>query len=76
MMDIVNAANILAGSILTGLAVLVAVIVVVAVNNIVHKYWRPVRIFTADSWHFNPPSRFIEPEEKIAPTIDLKKDTK
>jgi hypothetical protein len=75
-MDIENAANILAGSILTGLAFIVAVIVIVAVNNILHRYWKPVRIFTANSWNFNPPSRFIDPDEKIAPTLNLKKEPK
>ena len=75
-MDIENAANILTGSILTGLAVVVAVIVCVVVNNIIHKYWKPIRIFTGDSWNFNPPSRFIDPEEKIAPTLNLKKAPK
>jgi hypothetical protein len=41
-----------------------------------HKYWKPVRIFSADSWNLNPPSRFAHEEElaKIAPTIE--KDTK
>jgi hypothetical protein len=72
-MDIENAANILAGSILTGLAVVVAVIVIVAVNNILHRYWKPVSIFTADSWNFHPPSRFVDPNElKVAPTLDPK----
>ena len=28
---------------------------VVVINNIIAKYWKPVRIFTADSWNFNPP---------------------
>ena len=70
-MDIDNAAAILAGSILTGLAFVVAVIVIVVINNIIHKYWKPVRIFTADSWNFNPPSRFIDQEEvKIPPSLD------
>jgi len=44
------------------------------INNIIAKYWKPVKIFTADSWNFNPPSRFIEPEpEKIPPSIDTTK---
>ena len=47
---------------------------IVVVNNILHKYWKPVRMFTADSWHINPPHRFAEPheveQEKIPPVLD------
>ena len=62
-MDIDTAAEILAGSILTGLASVIFVITIVVINNILHKYWKPVKIFTADSWNFNPPQRFAEPGE-------------
>jgi hypothetical protein len=62
-MDVENAASILAGSILIGLSIVIFVIVAVAINNLIAKYWKPVRIFTADSWNFNPPARFVEPEE-------------
>lgn len=56
----------LAGSILTTLGLIVIVAGVVAINNILHRYWKPVRIFTADSWNINPP-QFIEPkhEDKV-----------
>ena len=74
-MDVDTAAEVLAGSILTGLAFVVFVITVVVINNIIHKYWKPVRIFTQDSWtSFNPPSHFVEPREiepeKIPPKLD------
>jgi hypothetical protein len=73
-MDMDQAAVFLAGSILTALGFLVVVAAVVVVNNILHKYWKPVRMFTADSWHINPPHRFAEPheveQEKIAPVLD------
>jgi len=71
-MDVDVASEILAGSILTGLAFVVFVITIVVINNIIHKYWKPVRIFTADSWHFNPPIRYASEEElrKIAPTLE------
>jgi len=72
-MDVDVAAEILAGSILTGLAFVVFVITVVIINNIIHKYWKPVKIFTADSWNFNPPARFVEEQEKITPSIDATK---
>jgi len=55
-MDVDVAAEILAGSILTGLAFIVFVVTVVVINNIIHKYWKPVKMFTPDSWKaFNPP---------------------
>jgi hypothetical protein len=73
-MDIDNAAYILAGSILTGLALVIIVITVVVINNIIHKYWKPVTL-----WRFPeyPNARFAEPHEiepeKIPPVLD---DTK
>jgi hypothetical protein len=76
-MDIDTAAEVLAGSILTGLALITFVITIVVINNIISKYWKPVRIFTADSWNFNPPSRFVDPEEvKIPPKLDESGKTK
>jgi hypothetical protein len=51
-----QAAVFLAGSILTALGFIVFVIAVVIINNILHKYWKPVSLFTPDSWKgFNPP---------------------
>ena len=77
-MDMDQAAVFLAGSILTMLGFIVVVAGVVAINNIIHKYWKPVRIFSADSWHVNPPHRFASPEEisqheKISPVLDKAK---
>ena len=71
-----QAAVFLAGSILTALGFVVLIAAVVAINNILHKYWKPVRIFTADSWNLNPHLRYVTPEElaKIEPKIE--KDTK
>jgi hypothetical protein len=74
-MDMDQAAVFLAGSILTGLGFIVIVAAVVAINNLLHNYWKPVRIFTADSWHaFNPPRSFASQEElnRVAP--ELSKD--
>ena len=77
-MDMDQAAVWLAGSILTTLGFLVVVIGAVVVNNILNKYWKPVRIFTADSFNINPPQRFATPDEmeKIAPHLDDKKEPK
>jgi hypothetical protein len=77
-MDMDQAAVFLAGSILTMLGFIVVVAGVVVINNIIHKYWKPVRIFSADSWHVNPPHRFASPEEisqheKISPVLDKAK---
>jgi hypothetical protein len=68
-MDVENAANILAGSILIGISVLVVVVVAVAINNLISRYWKPLGWFNA----FNvPTARFATPEEvaqqKIEPT--------
>jgi hypothetical protein len=62
-MDMDQAAVFLAGSILTMLGFVVVCIGIVAINNILHKFWKPVRIFSADSWHINPPARFASQEE-------------
>ena len=63
--DVENAASFLAGSILISLGLVVFIIGCVIVNNIIHKYWKPVNLFTPDSWKgfFPPPEiRYIEPE--------------
>jgi hypothetical protein len=75
-MDMDQAAVFLAGSILTALGFVVVIISIVIVNNILHKYWKPVRIFTSDSWAvLNPPVRYATEEEleKIEPPLEKKK---
>jgi len=62
-MDMDQAAVFLAGSILTALGFIVVIAAVVAINNILHKYWKPVRIFTSDSWMLNAPSRYVTADE-------------
>jgi hypothetical protein len=71
-MDMDQAAVFLAGSILTMLGVVVVVAGIVAVNNLIFKYWKPVRIFTSDSWSAGPPERFAHEHEieKVAPMLD------
>ena len=75
-MDMDQAAVFLAGSILTALGFIVVVAAIVVVNNIISKYWKPVRIFTSDSWNLNPPVRYATEDElaRIAPKLE--KDTK
>lgn len=73
-MDVTIATTILAGTILTGISVCVATIVILIVNNLFHKYWKPTgwRIFPDF-----PEKRFATPEEldRIAPEFD-KSDSK
>jgi hypothetical protein len=73
-MNMDQAAIFLAGSILISLGFTCIIVAVVFVNNVLHKYWKPVNIFTPDSWKaFNPPpSQFASQEEleRVAPTID------
>ena len=62
-MDMDQAAVFLAGSILTAIGGVVIVAAVVAVNNIIHRYWKPIKIFTPDSWSVGTGTRFAEPYE-------------
>lgn len=68
-MDMDQAAVFLAGSILTMIGFVVVVAGLIAVNNLLAKYWKPVQIFTADSFNIHPQQRFATQEEleKIAP---------
>ena len=75
-MDMDQAAVFLAGSILTALGFIVVVAAVVVINNILHKYWKPVRIFTSDSWMLNAPTRYVTEEEIIATNVPKAVDKK
>lgn len=69
----------LGGSILTMLGMVVVVAGVIVINNLIHKFWKPVRIFTADSWTaINPPERFIHEQElnRVAPGFEESKEKK
>ena len=68
-----QAAVFLAGSILTMLGFIVVIAGVIAINNLLHKFWKPVRVFTSDSWAaMNPPHRFASQDElnRIAPQLE------
>lgn len=71
-MDMDQSAVFLAGSILTALGFITLIGAVVVINNILHRYWKPVKIFTADSWNINPPARFVIPEEMTQVTKEPK----
>jgi hypothetical protein len=46
-----------------------------AINNLLHKYWKPVRIFTSDSFQpFGQPMRYATAEE--LEKLTSSKDTK
>ena len=63
-MDMDQAAVFLAGSVLTALGFIAVAIGIVVINNIIARFWRPVRIFTEDSWQaFGSSARFAEPSE-------------
>jgi hypothetical protein len=64
----------LAGCILISLGVVVLVVAAIVINQILHKYWKPVRIFTPESWNINPPIRYATPEEmeKLTTKLDEK----
>jgi hypothetical protein len=75
-MDMDQAAVFLAGSILTMLGFVVIIAGLLVINNILYKFWKPVRIFTADSWAaMNPPDGFASQDElnRVAPTIEQHK---
>jgi ascorbate-specific PTS system EIIC-type component UlaA len=75
-MDMDQAAVWLAGSILTTLGFVVLIAGAVVVNNILHRFWKPVRIFTSDSWNLNPPVRYATPEEIEKLASETKEKTK
>jgi hypothetical protein len=56
-MDIDQAANFLAGSVLIGIGFIVICTVIIVINNLFSKYWKPIE------WSF-PEYRFIEPGSK------------
>lgn len=58
-MTIEVAAIFLASSILTMLAAIVWVIAILVINNLVHKYWKPMGIYKM----IDPNQRFAEPHE-------------
>jgi hypothetical protein len=57
-MTVDQAAVWLAGSILFSLGGVIIIAGIIIVNNLLHKYWKPVKLFTPDSWTgFNPPAQ-------------------
>ena len=63
-MNLEQASNFLAGGILTMLGFVVITIGIVVINNILHRYWKPVQLFKFLGHSY--PSRFATPEEDPA----------
>lgn len=68
----------LAGSVLTMMGLIVIVAGAIVINNLINKFWKPVRIFTEDSFmifgsHSTQSARFLTQEEydtKVAPYLE------
>jgi hypothetical protein len=50
-------------SLLISIGVIFLSLTAILLNNLLHKYWKPVRLFTEDSWAFNPP-HLVTPIDK------------
>jgi sugar phosphate permease len=71
-MDMDQAAVFLAGSLLTMTGLIVIVVGAVVINNILHKYWKPLGWFQSWAPMFDHSSaRFVEPQE-VDKSIDSK----
>ena len=67
-MTVDQAAVFLAGSLLIILGFVFIVAGLCLINNLLHKYWKPVRLFTVDSFtlfgtNTNTTSKYITPEQ-------------
>jgi len=62
-MDIEVASTFLAGGVLVVAGFIVIVAGICAINNIIHKFWKPVKVFTEDSWNLGT-GRFADTEIK------------
>ena len=74
-MNIEQASNFLIGSILVGVGFIVLVAVMVVINNILSRYWRPVNFGMMIPKIFSEsPGRFATDEEiaRVAPQFDKK----
>ena len=70
-MEITKAAEVLSSSILIMLSFIVVVIGIVVINNILHKHWKPVKIFTDES--FSPFKHSDQDHVRFATEDELKK---
>jgi len=68
-MTIEQAATFFTSSILTMLGFIVVVSGVIVINNLLHKYWKPIQFF---KWADHPPMRFMSEDEaaRIPPHLN------
>lgn len=73
-MELETAAEFLVGSILFGLGFCILALALVCINNIFHKYWKPVKIWVPTYMDSTP--RFATDEElnRVAPSFNDQKD--
>lgn len=67
-------ANWLIGSILFALGVLVLVFMCVLINNLLHRYWKPVTIVLLRNESVYPRLRFATPDDSKEPEFESQKD--
>ena len=68
-------ANWLIGSILFALGVLVLVFMCVLINNLLHKYWKPITVVFFRNESLYPKMRFTAAEDTVnEPTFESQKD--
>lgn len=58
-MNMDQAAVFLASSILVGLAAIIIFAIILVINNLLHKYWKPFNLYRI----IDPNARFAEPHE-------------
>jgi hypothetical protein len=77
-MTLDQAAIFFTASILTMLGFIVVCAGMVAINNMLAKFWKPVKLFTPDSFQINPNriGRFATNEELANITPELKNPNK
>jgi hypothetical protein len=63
-MEIAQAANFLAASILISLGVVVIGIACVVLNNIAHKYWKPIKVWQFHSYPPDVPPNMVNSNVK------------
>ena len=72
-MTIEQSAVFFTASILTVMGFIVICAGIIVVNNLLHKYWKPVQFF---KWADHPPVRFMSDDEAARIPPHLKDDAK
>lgn len=77
-MDITNAVNFLVGSILFSFAAIILVVMVIIINNLFNKYWKPVKwqIYDPQDVHIVDHKVLEELKQSLEKQKIDKKDTK